>query len=283
MKLIADGGSTKTDWALLDNTFSEPARFKSKGLNPALLTTEQLFKRLHECNELVKWKNKVEEVHFFGAGCGTTSAQKKLHRVFKHFFTNVKIIEVEEDMLGAVYATSGGKEAIVGILGTGANSCYFDGKKMYRNVVSLGYILMDEGSANHIGKKLILDYYYQQMPPGIARQFSKEHNMDPDYLKYRLYQSESPNVYLGEVGGFAVKHKNSGYIRKLVTSCLDEFFLKRILPYPKRKEIPLYFVGSIAWFFEDILSELSEKKYQTRLSGIVRQPIEGLIAYLNNG
>ncbi len=279
MILIADSGSTKTDWALIPSPDENAQYFHTEGLNPALLSGEQLKKRILASPQMAKHRNDIREIYFFGAGCGTEKAREKMGNIFSEIFPALDKTIVEEDMLGAVYATSQGDEAIVGILGTGSNSCYYDGKQMHRNVVSLGFILMDEGSANHIGKKLILDYYYKRMPPELAEIFSQTHNMDPDYVKFRLYRSEAPNAYLGEIGGFAVSHKDNAYIQKTVDACLDDFFRNRILPYEKHREVPVHFVGSIAYFFPEILQEKAEI-YRLSPGKIIRKPIRELTHFI---
>ena len=154
MILIADGGSTKADWIALDTNKNERFRVRTLGLNPAVISSEELTNRIVNMFQLINIKDEVSQVYFYGAGCGTPKACAILKDVMQAIFTNAAIA-VEEDMLAAVYAASGKNPALVCILGTGSNSCYFDGQSMQMEVPSLGYVLMDEASGNYFGKRLI--------------------------------------------------------------------------------------------------------------------------------
>jgi len=278
MILIADGGSTKADWIALDDEKQEIFRTRTKGLNPAILTEDQLENRLINNFDLTKNADQVSAVYFYGAGCGTPKPNAKLAKVLQKIFPNAKI-KVAEDMLGAVYAASGGVEAIVCILGTGSNSCYYDGQKMHLNVPSLGYILMDEASGNYFGKKLIQDYYYKRMPEAIAQDFAQKYNLDADEIKRNLYQEDSPNAYLGQFAEFMFDHKEEEpYMHQLISKGFEEFMETRVLPYPKVHEVPVYFIGSIAYFFRPVLEEVASK-YGITIKDVIRRPIDRLIAY----
>ncbi len=275
MILIADGGSTKVDWVILDKNKQELFRTRSRGLNPALLSKEELHSRIINNYELTKIAHQVKEVHFFGAGCGTSKPTQKLQSVLEENFKNAKI-SVAEDMLAAVYAASKNNEAIVCILGTGSNSCYYDGKEMHQNVASLGYILMDEASGNYFGKKLLQDYFYKRMPKRIAQNFAENYDLSPDEIKKNLYQSESPNAYLGQFGEFMFQHKESTYMHQLIADGFREFIENRILPYQKAKQVPVYFIGSIAHFFNPTLQKVCDE-YKIDLQGVIRRPIDELV------
>lgn len=277
MILIADGGSTKVDWIALDDTKKEVFRTRTKGLNPVILTEESLNNRLVQNTELTIIQNKVTAIFFYGAGCGTAKPTTLLKKVLKTVFINANVI-VEEDMLAAVYAASSGKKAIVCILGTGSNSCYYDGEKAHQNVVSLGYILMDEASGNHFGKRLLVDYFYRTMPTEIAVKFEATYDLSADTIKQNLYQKESPNAYLGDFAAFMFEFKEHEYMHKIIAEGFITFFERRILPYKKSSHVPIYFIGSIAYFFESILQEVA-RKYELEIAGILRRPIDNLIAY----
>jgi N-acetylglucosamine kinase-like BadF-type ATPase len=277
MILIADGGSTKVDWIALDKNKKEIFRIRTKGLNPVILSDNKLANRIFENFELTKIKDKVSQIYFYGAGCGTPRPTLLLTKVFKSIFPNAKI-SIKEDLLAAVYASSAGNEAIVCILGTGSNSCYFDGNKVYVNVVSLGYILMDEASGNYFGKKLITDYYYHKMPKEIAQIFAASYDLSPDVVKQNLYQKESANAYLGDFAEFMFQFKDEAYMHKIIKEGFISFFENRIIPYKKPNTVPIYFIGSIAFFFEPILKQVA-KDFGLKIKGIIRRPIDNLIAY----
>jgi N-acetylglucosamine kinase-like BadF-type ATPase len=276
MILLADGGSTKTDWVALDKG-KEIFRTRTKGLNPAILDNNTLVERIKNNYELERNAAKFNQVYFYGAGCGTEEATKKLTLVLQEFFPHAEI-HVHEDMLAAVYAASQGKESIVAILGTGSNSCYFDGQKMHMLYPSLGYILMDEASGNWFGKQLIIDYYNKKMPKDIAMDFASKYDLSAQSIKENLYQREAPNTYLAHFAEFMFDHKNSEYINNLLENGFDLFIRNRILPYEKSTQVPVYFIGSIAWFFKPVLYQVA-KKYHIDLKKVIRRPIDKLINY----
>jgi N-acetylglucosamine kinase-like BadF-type ATPase len=277
MILIADGGSTKVDWIALDSNKKELFRTRTKGLNPVILSKKKLYDRIVHNFELTKNKEKITEIYFYGAGCGTQKPTTVLKKVFESIFNMAKIT-IHEDMMAAVYAASAGKESIVCILGTGSNSCYFDGVIAHQNVASLGYILMDEASGNYFGKRLIVDYFYKKMPADIAKSFETTYDVSAEEIKTNLYKKESPNAYLGNFAEFMFSFRESEYIHKLIEEGFSVFFEYRILPYNKATSVPIYFIGSIAYFFESILKEVATKN-SLKIAGILRRPIENLIAY----
>ena len=277
MILIADGGSTKADWIAIDDEKKEKFRVRTLGLNPAVVPKEELQNRIINMFQLMDVQDDVQEIHFYGAGCGTPKPIQILKLILESIFVNAKVF-ISEDMLAAVYAASGKKPAIVCILGTGSNSCYFDGKNTKMLVPSLGYILMDEASGNHFGKRLVIDYFYNQMPLDIAQEFKKEFNLDPDYIKKNLYREPNPNMYLASFAKFMFDFKENAYIKDIITCGFQEFFKYRILPFNKTAETPIYFIGSIAHYFRDILEEIAEKN-NLKVTGVVQRPIDKLLAY----
>lgn len=277
MILIADGGSTKVDWIVLNAKSEEVFKVQSLGLNPAVVSENELQKRVSDISQLIEIKNEVSEVHFYGAGCGTPIPVKILKTILESIFVKANVI-VAEDMLAAVYATSGSKPAIVSILGTGSNSCYFDGENLEMKTASLGYTIMDEASGNYFGKILLRDFYYETMPKSIAQKFQKDFNLDVDTVKFHLYRQENPNMYLASFAKFMFDYKNEKYIRKIIKKGFKTFFKYRILPLDKSPEIPIYFIGSIAFYFRDILEDVASK-YGLKITGIIQRPIDSLVKY----
>lgn len=277
MILIADGGSTKADWVALNEHKKEVFRIRTLGLNPAVISEKELTNRIINIFQLVAIKDKVTEIYFYGAGCGTTKPKNTLHKVIQNIFTKATI-SIAEDILGAVYATGGNKPAIVCILGTGSNSCYYNGQEMQIFATSLGYSIMDEASGNYFGKKLLRDYYYKRMPKKIADSFKNKYNLDADFIKTNLYSKPNPNRYLASFAEFMFDFKDKKYIKKHIKKGFKEFFEYRILPYKNLKKTPIYFVGSIAFYFQDILHKTA-KKYQLEITDIIQRPIDNLIAY----
>ncbi|SEC43011.1 BadF-type ATPase [Tenacibaculum sp. MAR_2009_124] len=278
MILVADGGSTKVDWVAIDNDKNEIFRTSTLGLNPNVVSSLELQSRLESSSELKQYKDSISEIYFYGAGLGTSSPIKILTEIFESFFKNTKKITVEEDILGAVYASAKNEKAIVCILGTGANSCYYDGETVECIAPSLGYIIMDEASGNYFGKRLVRDYFYKKMPDDIATVFNDEFDLTPDVIKFNLYKVDNPNKYLASFAKFMFNHQENAYIRKLVMNGFKKFFLFHVLNYNKSKDTPIYFIGSIAYYFGDLLREEAEKN-DVQITGIIAKPIDNLIEY----
>lgn len=276
MILIADGGSTKADWILLDNSGELVLKTRTEGLNPAVFDPELLKKRVQKNQDLRNHKNKITNVYFYGAGCGTVKPTLLLKSIFESFFINA-IVDVKEDTYAAAYAVTT-EPGIVCILGTGSNSCYFDGEKVDVRIPSLGYVLMDEASGNYFGKKLIRDYYYQKMPKDVAAKFEEQFNLDADTIKRNIYKEDNPNTYLAHFAEFIFRNERNCYFNKVLHKGIKDFFKNRILPFEESKSVPVHFVGSIAYFAADIITDVA-RYHMVKLGKIVRRPIDGLIEY----
>ncbi|QOD62060.1 N-acetylglucosamine kinase [Polaribacter haliotis] len=280
MILIADGGSTKADWIAINKDKKEEFRARTLGLNPAVVPEEELHNRIINMFQLINIKDDVTEIHFYGAGCGTPKPIEILKKILESIFNNAKVF-IAEDMLAAVYAATGKNPAMVCILGTGSNSCYFDGEEMQMLVPSLGYILMDEASGNYFGKKLIVDYYYGKMPKAIAQKFNEEFNLEADYIKKNIYKEPNPNMYLASFAKFMFDFKDEKYIKRIIKKGFQEFFKYRILPYDINDETKIYFIGSIAHYFRDILEKIARKN-NLQITDVIQRPIDNLLEYHRN-
>ncbi|QTE22531.1 N-acetylglucosamine kinase [Polaribacter cellanae] len=280
MILIADGGSTKADWIAINKDKNEEFRVRTLGLNPAVVPEEELHNRIINMFQLINIKDDVTEIHFYGAGCGTPKPVDILKKILESIFINAKVF-IAEDMLAAVYAATGKNPGMVCILGTGSNSCYFDGNEMQMLVPSLGYILMDEASGNYFGKKLIVDYFYGKMPKAIAEKFNEEFNLEADYIKKNIYKEPNPNMYLASFAKFMFDFKDEKYIKRIIKKGFQEFFKYRILPYNINNETKIYFIGSIAHYFRDILEKIARKN-NLQLTDVIQRPIDNLLEYHRN-
>ena len=277
MVLITDGGSTKCDWILLDQKGDVVLKTRTKGLNPAVVPEENIRERILANHDLLPFVQKITVVDFFGAGCGTKTPIRLLTRILSEIFPSAKV-SVNEDMVAAVYAATT-KPGIVCILGTGSNSCFFDGTHIHNGIESLGYSLMDEASGNYFGKRLIRDYFYKKMPSQLALEFENKFNLDPDEIKNHLYKRHNPNMYLASFAEFIFTSKEvNGYFYKLITEGMLKFIEYRILCFKESQNVPIHFIGSIAHFSEDIIKDCM-KPYNLELGNIIRRPIDGLIDY----
>lgn len=278
MRLIVDSGSTKADWIAIDDDGKVLFTTQTLGLNPEILENEQIIERLNDRFDIVQSKKTATHLFFYGAGCGTDRMKVNLSQAFQSYFTDA-IVTVEEDTYAAVYATTPkGQQAIVSILGTGSNCSYFDGKELHQKVQSLGYIIMDDCSGNVFGKELIRKYYFNKMPKDLAVKFEKEYNVDPDFIKNKLYKEANPNAYLATFAKFLIQNKDTEFCKKIIFKGMKSFVKNYIKQFDNHKEVPVHFVGSIAFYLKDELEQTFEK-YDLKLGNVLRRPIDGLIAY----
>lgn len=277
MILIADGGSTKCDWILLDDQGEIVLKTRTKGLNPAVFKPKTLKARLEENEDLKEIVSQVTRVDFFGAGCGTPTPVKNLKEILEDYFKGAQI-NVDEDMVAAALAATT-KPGIVCILGTGSNSCYFDGQNVHMEVESLGYVLMDEASGNYFGKRLIRDYFYKFMGEDMSKEFAKRYDLNADTIKRNVYKEDNPNTYLASFAEFIfTAQERNGYFYKLIYEGMEKFIERRVMCFKQAQNVPIHFIGSIAFFSEDIIRDVA-KRYHLDIGNVIRRPIDGLIAH----
>jgi N-acetylglucosamine kinase-like BadF-type ATPase len=286
MILIVDSGSTKCDWIAIDKNGNQLLeKMRTKGLNPAILSAKKLKKNIKKNKVLKSQKEKVTHIFFYGAGCGTEKPRILLKNVLQEFFVNAAHIEVSEDTMAAVRATLNSKNeaAIVCILGTGSNCSFFDGYILHQRIKSLGYTLMDDASGNYFGKQLLRDCYYNNMPEVIKVTFQEKFNLEADYIKYNLYKTPNPNAYLASFAEFMFLNKESKYIQDLIKDGIRLFSKTMIMQYKEElKKVPVHFAGSIAYFSQNEINEVS-KEFGYTVGNFERRPIEGLVKYhINN-
>ncbi|HWS60709.1 MAG TPA: hypothetical protein VN182_07245 [Flavobacterium sp.] len=278
MRLLVDSGSTKADWIAIDEEGKILFTTRTLGLNPEILDEEEIIERLNDKFDILQNKDKATHLFFYGAGCGTDRMKIMLSQAFQKYFPNA-IVDVQEDTYAAVFATTPkGEQAIVSILGTGSNCSFFDGKILHQKVQSLGYIVMDDCSGNVFGKELIRKYYFNKMPKELAVEFEKEYDLDPDYIKNKLYKEPNPNAYLATFAKFLIQNKEHEFCKKIIFKGMKSFIKNYIRQYDNCKEVPVHFVGSIAFYLKDELQIMFDK-YEMQLGNVLRRPIDGLIAY----
>lgn len=278
MKLIVDSGSTKADWIALDKNGKIFFTSQSLGLNPEVVSKEEVIERLNEKFDIAHNKDKATHLFFYGAGCGTDRMKNFLTNVFQQYFVNAQI-NVHEDTYAAVYATTPKNEkAIVSILGTGSNCSYFDGVVLHQKVQSLGYIAMDDCSGNRFGRHLLRGYFFNKMPQKMMQEFEKEYSLDADYVKNKLYKEPNPNAYLAKFAKFLIKYKDTDFCRYYITKEMESFVENYIKQFKNYQEVPVHFVGSIAFYLKEELNQVLTK-HNIKLGNVLRRPIDGLIEY----
>ena len=278
MKLLVDSGSTKADWIAIDENGKVLFTTQSLGLNPEVLTKEEIIARLDDKFDISHNKLKATHLYFYGAGCGTDRMKIFLTEVFQKYFAKA-IVSVHEDTYAAVYATTPkNTKAIVSILGTGSNCSYFDGTVLHQKVQSLGYIAMDDCSGNRFGRHLLRGYYFNQMPTELAKEFEEEYNIEADYVKQNLYKEPNPNAYLATFAKFLIKHKDTDFCKKYIYAEMEDFVENYIKQFDNHQEVPVHFIGSIAFYLKEELEEVLSK-HNIKIGNVLRRPIDGLIEY----
>ncbi|MCQ2384012.1 MAG: ATPase [Paludibacteraceae bacterium] len=270
MILIADSGSTKTDWRLCSES-AAPLPFQTIGLNPFFVSPEEMRQLLSET--FADYLDAVTEIYFYGAGC-VPAKIPMMEDLFRQLFTHATVF-VASDLLGAARAVCGREPGIACILGTGSNSCLYDGNAILSNVSPLGFILGDEGSGAVLGRLLVADYLKHQMPEVLREDFAARYKIVPSEVIERVYRQSAPNRYLANFARFIAYHLDNEYIQNLVDTQFMLFFTRNVMQYEDCRELPVSFVGSVAYYLKDNLMRVASGLGLT-VGNIIQSPIEGL-------
>lgn len=277
MILIADSGSTKCDWMLITPNGERLTEFSTMGFNPYFHSTTFVVEQLRLSEELLKIADQVEHVFFYGAGSSSPELCQRIADALRQVFAQSKVT-VDHDLVGAAYAVYEGEPCIAAILGTGSNSCYFDGKTVHEEVPALAYILGDEGSGSWLGKALLRAYYYKELPPSMHSDFEETFTLTKDDLVDCVYSNPHANVWLAGFGPFVAKHRHEAIVQQWVRDGFMQFVRYHIRCFEQCATIKTHFVGSVAHHFQDILRDVCEK--QGVICGqILRRPIDSLAEY----
>ena len=275
MILIADCGSTKTDWVLCEGD-DIIARVRTQGLNPTHQESEEIFEILSaELTDEIT-AHKPQKIYFYGAGCAYETANNRMRRALESIFAT-KEIEINSDLLAAARALCKHEEGIACILGTGSNSCLFDGEKIIDNTPSLGYILGDEGSGAHLGRQLISDCIKKQLPKKICDKFFEQYDLSVATILEKTYHSSLPNRWLASFTPFLSEHKLVPEINTMLKQCFKQFFQRNTMTY-RRSWLPIHLIGNIGIHFSEEIKETAES-LGLSIGNIVDSPMNGLIEY----
>lgn len=273
MLLIADSGSTKCDWRLVDEdkTYRD---LKSIGINPYFHNEEIIEAELNKVPELVENADKISAVFFYGAGCSSTELKRIVTRGLSSVFHNAQIY-VDHDLVAAAFAVYEDEPCIACILGTGSNSCHFDGDIVREEVPALAFILGDEGSGSYFGKKLLTDFLYKKLPTNIHQALIDQFDLNKDTIMDRVYMKPHANVYLASFMRFISSFRDEPYVRDMIREGLEKFIDIHVKCFRDSGTVKTHFVGSVAYYQEDILAEVAKEK-GIIMGKIVKRPIEGL-------
>jgi len=273
--LIADSGSTKTEWCLLNG--NKKTKLITQGISPYFLTGEQVVEIIRK--ELLPKLKKAEpdQVFFYGTGCSNPANVKMIRKSIQTVFTGADV-KVDHDLAGAAKALCGDSKGIACILGTGSNSCYYNGKRIVKNSPGLGYVLGDEGSGTYLGKKVIQYYLYNTFDPDLMDRFNAKYQTSITEILDAVYKKPLPNRYLAGFAGFLAENRGHFMIENIIEDGFNDFFFNHIYKYRESWTLPIHFVGSVAWGFRDVLKDMCHS-YELQLGKILQNPMDGLIKY----
>jgi len=279
MILIADSGSTKAHWALLRDD-GKCTEAHTQGFNPYFQTSriiEDAVRNELPSEIISQAKSKELVVYYYGAGCSSPEKVQIVKNALSKVFTQAEI-HVEHDLLASARALCGTNPGIACILGTGSNSCYYDGKAVKENIPSVGYFFGDYGSAGHLGKTLIQAYFDDKLPADLKKEFSSMHDFDREYILDNVYQKPMPNRFLASYGKIVAEYISHPYMVSLIKKCFTDFLIYQVEKYSRHTQLPINFVGSVAFNNKELLLEvLAERGLKPGI--ILKSPISGLIKF----
>ncbi len=276
MIIIADSGSTKTDWSVVDDN-NRVTFFQTQGFNPYFNDTETIISGLKKDFPVDMDYSHIEHVHYYGAGCSTEKNCDIIYQSLKCLFAN-SMLSVSDDLLGAARSLFGNKHGIACILGTGSNSGYYDGQNITERQTSYGYLFGDEGSGAHLGKRLIQDYLSETMPQEIKEVFDKKYAFTLGDILEGVYKNPYPNRFLASFTAFLSENLSYPYIEEMVKISFSEFFDKQLKKYATFGKSELACVGSVAYYFREIFQTIADEN-NIKVARFSKNPVRGLIRY----
>lgn len=277
MILIADSGSSKTDWRLIDN--ETITQFSCIGLNPNFVDESTV---AEELNKTFVNLNKIEvtEIHFYGSGCSSETENQIIADGIKQVFPKAEI-NIYHDLLGAARAACGKNRGVAGILGTGSNCCMFDGEQIIEEFRSGGYVISDEGGGVDIGKRLIKAFIEGRMDSELENRFQKRYKINVDQILEGLYKKPFPNKYLASFSQFAFHNRENAFVSELLQNSFRSYFQNMVSRYSEYQNVPLNLVGSIAFYYQEIIRKVA-LEFNVQIGNILEKPVSGLTLYHTN-
>lgn len=270
MILVADSGSTNTDWVVL-NQRKTLSNFKTKGFNPYFTTSEEVFVEIKSQTPKEIDINSISNIYFYGAGCSSEEMNKIIQNGLNQYFTN-SLIEVNHDLLAAARALFLNESGIAVILGTGANTCMYDGKEITKNIPSLGFILGDEGGGDYMGKLFITDFLYSNLPNDISTDFMDKHKLSKDEILHKVYKESYPNRFLASFTEFILSHSSNAYVNDIIKKTFRDLFKIHICKYKDYENRKIRVTGSVGYHFKKQLIEVATE-FDLKIDLIEQNPI----------
>lgn len=276
MILIADSGSTKTDWRFVTSN-SVLSQAQTAGFNPMYQEAEEIYQELKDVLLPQLAGNSPTAIYYYGAGCSSPERNQRVEEALRMAFPSSEAF-VDHDLLGAARALCGQNAGIACILGTGSNTCLYNGTDITDNVPSLGFLLGDEGSGAYMGKLLIKAYLYRELPEDLATSLKNTYSLTKDGILDAVYNSSIPSRYMATFAKFMFDKQKHPVVHAMIYENFAEFFERHVVKYEDHENLPVSFVGSIAFHFQDILKKVAQK-YGLQIGTIIKSPSEGLIKY----
>ncbi|MBC7948646.1 MAG: N-acetylglucosamine kinase [Chitinophagaceae bacterium] len=274
-KLIADSGATKAEWCLVNK--KQTKTVFTQGISPYFLNTEQIIELLTKELKPSLGKTQVDEVYYYGTGCANPNNARLVKKAIKKIFPEA-VVDVNHDLMAAARAVCGNEKGIACILGTGSNSCYFDGKKVVKNSPGIGYVLGDEGSGAYLGKRVLQYYLYNTFDEDLRARFDATYVTNNVEILENVYKKPLANRYLASFARFLAENRGHYMVENIIEDGLNDFFFNHLCKYRETWTLPVSFVGSIAFGFKDVLKDLCSA-YEFDLGTVIKNPMIGLIEY----
>jgi len=275
MIVVADSGSTKADWKLINN--QGIYSLSTMGFNPVFHDDQLIYRTLNHAIEQKELAKQAESVHYYGSGCWDAGRKEIVAKALRRIFINAQV-KVEHDLLAAARATCGSEAGIACILGTGSNSCLYNGINVIDNITNLAFLLGDEGSGTHLGKMLLRAYFYRELPKKLEQAMEEWFPEGKDGILDKIYGKETPNVYLASFTKFLAAKKDHFFVQKLLYTSFATFIDRNVRKYEGSNKLPVHFIGSVGYYFQDIIKFVLEERNMV-VGNFIKKPIDHLVNF----
>lgn len=275
-KLIADSGATKAEWCLMKG--KKRTIFFTQGISPFLMTSEEIAAMLMKELKPSMKKERIDEIYFYGTGCSSEHNIRSVKKALKFVFPTAAKIKVDHDMMGAAKALCGHEKGVACILGTGSNSCYFNGVRITKNSPGLGYVLGDEGSGAYLGRKVIQHFLYNTFDVDLQERFTSKYNTNRVEILDHVYRKPLPNRYMASFALFLAENRGHYMVENIIEDSFNDFFFNHLYKFRESWLYPIHFTGGVAYAFRDVLKTMCHS-YELQVGRILKNPMQGLIEY----